>query len=298
MIHSYEFYRLALSRFQMFKRSGALSGTRRASKKPSPLPKRGTRKEVEQSVKASDKTSGKRTPLQQPTESDADKSHGAEAELENLSDDDNVAEPDVGDNEKPIDLCCEESIQSSATDLAIEKEHRFATEEGESKADVVASSERGEMFPDAVQLPQEREEHGKEADGEIDQSFDEGKEELKLNLEEPGSPPESYECSNETTPIPPGNASLSGDLLIDAEDSETFQDLSVKPDIVSERSPEEPKTLEMKSSDTSGLVSGGVISLQYPDDDARPLGSIQLDDAKTEADQNEDTVSAVFHRQK
>ena len=271
--------------FQMFKRSGALSGTRRTSKKPSPLPKRGTKKELENIEKGSDKALGKKTSLPDSTEyRDEERKCENELTLESMVDCELEMDQQAIDGNAVVHHS-EDHIQSSNSDSMLRANS--------------ASSHEKEATIEEINASQNFEEVGVE----IDQSpLDVSKEQLHENIEVDLKLNEEMNVRDSKMLGTDGKdatsfegAKLEGDLLIDAEDSETFQDLQSKPDIASERNTDDPKTLEMKSSDTSGLVSGGVISLQYPEDDTKSKVSVPVNCPKAE-DQIEDKVLRLLPR--
>ena len=285
----------------MFKRSGALSGTRRASKKPSPLPKRGTQKDLETSEKGSERAQGKKHQLRNSIDQEEDKEKGSENEisLENIVDAEASQHELVveAEDDVSVDIDADDPVCNSNIDSGPEAVAGSVPEQCESTQESIASEEFEKLDTDVGQSALDREEDILETD-QIDQKFNESKEDMELDFKKEVNVSNADELkkeSNGATPLE--DVKSVNDLLIDAEDCETFQDLSTKPDIVTERSANEPMTLEMKSSDMSGLVSGGVISLQYPEDDARSLGSVQLelDDAKAQEDQKVDKVSRTEH---
>jgi len=262
---------------KMFKRSGALSGTRRTSKKPSPLPKRGTRKELENMEKGSDKVLGKKTALPDSIQyRDGERNCENELSLESMVDCELGMDQQAID-ENVVEHHSEDHMQSSNIDSMPRAKSALSHKEDTTVEEVNASQ------------------NFKQASVEIDHSpLDVSKEQLnenieldlKLNEEMDGNDSKMLNSNGKDANSFEG-AKLESDLLIDAEDSETFQDLQSKSDIANDRHTDDPKTLEMKSSDTSGLVSGGVISLQYPEDDTKSKVSVPHDDPKAE-DQRED----------
>ena len=269
----------------MFKRSGALSSTRRASKKPSPLPKRGTKKEAAASEKGADKALGKKNALPQPTEQ-GDKNCENEVSLESVVE---IVSPELDmdqqtNDEKSVVQHAEEAIQYSNVDSVLINKEYISDKRDSTLEETHNSQDFEDVYPEVGQLPLE----------DNDQRFGKDGEDVDLKLSEDLDVNDTKVVkgvSKDPSSIEEGK--LESDLLIDAEDSETFQDLRTKADIVADRNTDESKALEIKPSDTSGLVSGGVISLQYPEDDARSLGSVQLHDSKSE-DQKDDKVCIRF----
>ena len=273
----------------MFKRSGALSGTRRSSKKPSPLPKRTSRKDVDVSEKSSGKISSKKSPLVQQSEHeqgagkcpDDAVSSQIERAVIDVSQAVNVESDCTHDS--TINEESKESVSSSTLDSIQIISDVSVSEEtcSESKEPVGIDEDC------STELANKEEERSDLEKKEKDLDTVEDKENGNI-LETKSTSPE--ESKNLILGACEEGAKGSDVLLIDAEDLETFQDLSMNPNVVVERDVEVAQNLELKSSDTSGLVTGGVISLQYPDDDARSLDSVRLDELKTEEDPKESQV--------
>ena len=272
----------------MFKRSGALSGTRRASKKQSPLPKRSARKEADVTEKGSEKTSGKKNALLPPSEhGDLEKSSENELSLESVVE--SVSFELENDNQITDDQSVGQQIKDpsphSNVDSILDTKDDSGDIQDDPEVDTVSSQDFEEVCAEvSLSTPHVN-----------DQQFDKDGEDLDLKSNENLDITDTELLkadSKDSTSIE--EAKLETDLLIDAEDSETFQDLSSKVDVGTERNTEDSKALEMKSSDTSGLVSGGVISLQYPDDDARSLGSAQLEDHKSESQKDDKVIKCFF----
>eukprot|EP00795_Rhopilema_esculentum_P008272 gene8272-14228_t len=271
---------------KMFKRSGALSGTRRSSKKPSPLPKRTSRKDVDVSEKSSGKISSKKSPLVQQSEHeqgaakcpDDAVSSNIERAVIDVSQGDNVESDYTRDS--TINEESKESVLSSTLDsIQIISDVSVSEETCSESKEPIGNDE--DCSTELANKEAERSDLEKK---EMDLDKVEDKEKDNI-LETKCTSPE--ESKNLILGACEEGAKGSDVLLIDAEDLETFQDLSMNPNVVVERDVEVAQTLELKSSDTSGLVTGGVISLQYPDDDARSLDSVRLDELKTEEDPQE-----------
>ena len=317
----------------MFKRSGALSSTRKTGKKHSPLPKRSTRKDGEITDKGGDKSSRRKASAPQLSVPDLDCESEPiiETENENLElNSESIIESVQDAIQEPIDNSGENlnqgyvgsAVDESSQSLSIES---IVHVEVESEVDLSAQDcvdSLQSMDDCAGDLKSAADSTDRLIQDTLDQQYCE---DIKLapsqdSIEHVANEAESRdladnlaesvtkidditgEVSDLDTQLTEKNSDLVvqteskpiTDLLVDAEDSETFQDLSSKPDIVVEREAEVEMSLEMKKSDTSGLASRGVISLQYPDDDVRSLDSVNLDDSKLGAEAPSEVVCNDF----
>lgn len=332
----------------MFKRSGALSSTRKTGKKHSPLPKRSARKDGEIAEKGGDKFTRRKASAPQLSvpELDCETEPIIETENENLElNSESIIESVQDAIQEPIDSSGENLSQDYVRSTVDESSQSVSIEsivhvEADSEVDlseptIVDSMDAGQIVQvDCVDSLESMD----DCTGDLKSTMDstdrlmqdtldqQSSENLKLvpgqdtaehvnseaisgnltdNLAESVTKIDQItgEISDLDTRLTEKSPDLAGhtkskpvtDLLVDAEDSETFQDLSCKPDIVVEREVEvEMKSLEMKKSDTSGLASRGVISLQYPDDDVRSLDSVNLDDSKLGTESPSEVVCSDF----
>ena len=313
----------------MFKRSGALSSTRKTGRKHSPLPKRSSRKDGEVTEKGGDKSTRRKASAPQLSVPDLDCESEPiiETEHENLElNSESIIESVQDAIQEPIDNSSENQNQGFVRSAVDESSQSLSIEsivhiEAESEVDLSAqdcvdnlqsvdnctgglrsaADSTDRLMQDTLDQQACEDLKLVPSQDSIEQVTNEAESrDLADNFAESVTKIDDVteEVSDLDTRLTEKSSDLADetenkpitDLLVDAEDSETFQDLSSKPDIVVEREVEVEMSLEMKKSDTSGLASRGVISLQYPDDDVRSLDSVNLDDSKLGAEAPSEVV--------
>eukprot|EP00794_Sanderia_malayensis_P012101 gene12101-13351_t len=249
---------------KLFKRSGALSGTRRPSKKPSPLPKRNRAESSRKSSRNSANNQNINT-----LKSELEENMTTTTTEDTACKDNKLGQvdcPDVTQNEvarEGAESSSDGPEQMKTVSIAISGPVEVAKNEDQFESEV-EESKSGQRKESVTDTSEAKESENEVAETSVRTEVVDGIATTDLEGTKGGDLVENKSCE---------------DLINDAEDSETFRDINdFKPEITEteENQPENELSIEMKKSDMSGLVSKGVISLQYPDDDVRSMESLNL----------------------